>query len=246
MNKSSSNLVSEIDRTKSILGDVIKNSPTSIAAPIKLEREPVFKDRAYLDFLMPAIVSIVLMFISFMLASITIVQERTKKTLLRTLLTPLSLGEFIFAKTCALILIAMLQGIILLIVAYIFYGILIPPGQMGQLFLVILVYSVAFIGIGMAIATFAESENTAMLTSLVLSIPMLFLCGVFFPFEIMPQLMVQIGNALPITMGIRALDSVLIYREGFDVLAGFLAPLLFYGIAGLGLAYTLLRNQIID
>jgi ABC-type multidrug transport system permease subunit len=246
MNESSSNLVSEIDRTKSILSDVIKNSPTSVAAPIKLEREPVFKDRAYLDFLMPAIVSIVLMFISFMLASITIVQERTKKTLLRTLLTPLSLGEFIFEKTSALILIAMLQGIILMIVAYLFYGILIPPSQMGLLFLVILVYSAAFIGIGMAIATFAESENTAMLTSLVLSIPMLFLCGVFFPFEIMPKLMVKIGSALPITMGIRALDSVLIYREGFDVLAGYLAPLLLYGIAGLGLAYILLKKEIID
>jgi len=246
MNESSSNLVSEIDRTKSILGDVIKNSPSAVAAPIKLEREPVFKDRAYLDFLMPAIVSIVLMFISFMLASITIVQERTKKTLLRTLLTPLSLGEFIFAKTSALILIAMLQGIILMIVAYLFYGVLIPPSQMGLLFLVILVYSAAFIGIGMAIATFAESENTAMLTSLVLSIPMLFLCGVFFPFEIMPQLMVQIGSALPITMGIKALDSVLIYREGFDVVAGYLAPLLLYSIAGLGLAYTLLKKEIID
>jgi ABC-2 type transport system permease protein len=246
MNESSSNLVSEIDRTKSILTDVIKRSPSTVAAPIKLEREPVFKDRAYLDFLMPAIVSIVLMFISFMLASITIVQERTKKTLLRTLLTPLSLGEFIFAKTSALILIAMLQGIILMIVAYLFYGILIPPSQIGLLFLVILVYSAAFIGIGMAIATFAESENTAMLTSLVLSIPMLFLCGVFFPFEIMPQMMVQIGSALPITMGIRALDSVLIYREGFDVLAGYLAPLLLYSIAGLGLAYILLRKEVID
>ena len=246
MNKSSSNLVSEIDRTKSILIDVIKKSPSTVAAPIKLEREPVFKDRAYLDFLMPAIVSIVLMFISFMLASITIVQERTKKTLLRTLLTPLSLGEFIFAKTFALILIAMLQGIIMIIVAYLFYGILIPISQLGLLFLVILVYSAAFIGIGMAIATFAESENTAMLSSLVLSIPMLFLCGVFFPFEIMPQLMVKIGSALPITMGIRALDSVLIYREGFDVLAGYLAPLLLYGIAGLGLAYALLRKEIID
>jgi ABC-type multidrug transport system permease subunit len=246
MNEGSSNLVSEIDRTKSILSDVIKNSPAAVAAPIKLEREPVFKDRAYLDFLMPAIVSIVLMFISFMLASITIVQERTKKTLLRTLLTPLSLGEFIFAKTFALILIAMLQGIILIIVAYLFYGILIPVSQIGLLFLVILFYSAAFIGIGMAIATFAESENTAMLTSLVLSIPMLFLCGVFFPFEIMPQFMVEIGSDLPITMGIRALDSVLIYREGFDVLAGYLAPLLLYGIAGLGLAYTLLRKEIID
>jgi len=246
MNDSSSNLVSEIDRTKNILGDVIKNSPTNVAAPIKLEREPVFKDRAYLDFLMPAIVSIVLMFISFMLASITIVQERTKKTLIRTLLTPLSLGEFIFAKTSALILIAMLQGIIMIIVAYLLYGILIPVSQMGLLFLVILVYSAAFIGIGMAIATFAESENTAMLSSLVLSIPMLFLCGVFFPFEIMPQFMVQIGNALPITMGIKALDSVLIYREGFDVVTGYLAPLLLYGIAGLGLAYILLRREIVD
>lgn len=58
--------------------------------------------------------------------------------------------------------------------------------------------------------------------------------------------MVQIGSALPITMGIKALDSVLIYREGFDVLAGYLAPLLLYGVAGLGLAYTLLKKEIID
>ena len=246
MENSTSNLISEINLTKGILGDVRKKSPAAIAAPIKLEREQVFKDMSYLDFLMPAIVSIVLMFISFLLSSITIVQERTKKTLLRTLLTPLSLEEFIFAKTLALILIAMLQGIILVVVAFLFYGILIPASQLGLLFLVILVYSAAFIGIGMAVATFAESENTAMLSSLVLSIPMLFLCGVFFPFETMPQLMVKIGSALPITMGIRALDSVLIYQEGFGALSGYLLPLLLYGIAGLGMAYILLRKEIMD
>ena len=246
MENSTSGLVSEINYTKSILGEAIKRSPASIAAPIKLEREPVFKDRAYLDFLMPAIVSIVLMFISFLLASITIVQERTKKTLLRTLLTPLSLEEFIFAKTSALILIAMLQGIILIIVAFLFYGIIIPSSQMGLLFLVILAYSASFIGIGMAVATFAESENTAMLSSLVRSIPMLFLCGVFFPFETMPQLMVKIGSALPITMGIRAFDSVLIYQEGLDVLSGYLWPLIAYGISGLLLAYFLLRREMGD
>ncbi|VVB55333.1 ABC-2 family transporter protein [uncultured archaeon] len=246
MENSTSNLISEINRTKNILGDVRTKSPAAIAAPIKLEREPVFKNMSNLDFLMPAIVSIVLMFISFLLSSITIVQERTKKTLLRTLLTPLSLEEFIFAKILALILIAMLQGIILVIVAYLFYGILIPTGQLGLLFLVILVYSAAFIGIGMAVATFAESENTAMLSSLVLSIPMLFLCGVFFPFETMPALMVKIGSALPITMGIKALDSVLIYQEGFGALSGYLLPLLLYGVAGLGMAYILLRKEIMD
>lgn len=246
MSNSTNGLVSDINSTKALLGEVIGQSPGYIAAPIKLEKESVFKARSYLDFLMPGIISIVLMFISFLLASITIVQERSKKTLIRTLLTPLSLEGFIFEKTAALILIALLQGIILVVIAYIFYGIVIPTNQLDELFLVILIYSAAFIGIGMALATFAESENTAMLLSLVLSIPMLFLSGVFFPFETMPPLMVGIGNALPITMGIKALESVLIYQENFDIFAGYLLPLIGYGVAGIGLAYVLLRREIMD
>ncbi len=246
MANGSTSLVSDIDRTKNVLTDVIAKSPSFIAAPIKLERDSVFKNRSNLDFLMPGIISIVLMFISFLLASITIVQERSKKTLIRTLTTPISLGEFLFAKTAALILISMLQGIILIIVAYVFYGIVIPVDQLGQLFLVVLVYAAAFIGIGMALATFAESENTAMLLTLLLSIPMLFLSGVFFPFETMPELMTQLGNALPITKGIMAFSSVLIYQEGFDMLIGYLLPLLIYGFAGLGVAYLLLKKEVTD
>jgi ABC-type multidrug transport system permease subunit/predicted nucleic acid-binding Zn-ribbon protein len=246
MANSTAGLVSDIDRTGDVLGEVIARSPAVIASPIKLEQDAVFKGRSYLDFLMPGIISIVLMFVSFLLASITIVQERSKKTLVRTLLTPLSLEGFIIAKISALVLIALLQGIILIIVAFVFYGIVIPVDQLGLLFLVILAYSVSFIGIGMALATFAESENTAMLLSLVLSIPMLFLCGIFFPFESMPALMVRLGSALPITMGIRALSSVLIYQEGFWAITGYLLPLLLYGIAGLGAAYLLLRKEVTD
>ncbi len=246
MANSSSGLVSDIDRTKNVLGEIIARSPSVIAAPIKLERASVFKGRSNLDFLMPGIISIVLMFICFLLASITIVQERSKKTLIRTLMTPLSLQEFILAKTAALVLIALLQGMILIIVAFVFYRIVIPVDQLGQLFLVILLYAAAFIGIGMALATFAESENTAMLLTLILSIPMLFLSGVFFPFETMPELMVRLGNALPITLGIKALSSVLIYQEGLDMLTGYLFPLLVYGLVGLALAFMLLRKEITD
>jgi len=244
MANSTASLALEIEKTKGVINEVTTKSPTDIAAPVTMEMDQVFKDKSQLEFLMPGIISIVLMFISFMLASITIIQERSQKTLVRTLLTPLSLEEFLFAKTFALILIALLQGIIMVIVAFLLYGVLIPVSQWGALFLVILVYSASFIGIGMALATLADSENTAMLLSLVLSIPMLFLCGMFFPFETMPPLMAWLGNALPITMGIRALDSVLIYQQGSDVLLGYLMPLLGYGVAGLGLAYLLLRREV--
>jgi ABC-2 type transport system permease protein len=246
MVNSSSALTSDIDRTGFFIGEVIARSPSVIASPINLDRVPVFRNRSYLDFLMPGIISIVLMFISFLLASITIVQERSKKTLIRTLLTPLSLGMFLFEKTAALIIIAFIQGIIMLIVAFVFYGILIPADQLAQLFLIILVYAAAFIGIGMALATLAESENTAMLLTLVLSIPMLFLSGVYFPFETMPDLMILFGNALPITMGIRALETVLIYQKGFEDFSVYLIPLLVYGLAGLGAAYILLKKEITD
>ena len=42
----------------------------------------------------------------------------------------------------------------------------------------------------------------------------------------------------------RALDAVLIYQQGFDVLVGHLVPLLGYGTAGLRLAYVLLRREV--
>jgi|GEM_PF-3687545 len=61
--------------------------------------------------------------------------------------------------------------------------------------------------------SFAESENTAIL----------FMCGLLFPFETMPPFMAKFGAALPITMGIRALDSVLIYQQGFEVLMKFIS-----------------------
>ncbi|HIH44477.1 MAG TPA: ABC transporter permease [Candidatus Methanoperedenaceae archaeon] len=241
-----SGLVSDIERTRTVLREVIAREPGFVAAPVKLESELVFRDRTNLDFLMPGIVSIVLMFVSFLLASITIVQERARKTLTRTLLTPLSLAGFIFEKTAALLIIAQVQGVILLIVAYLVYNVVIPADQLLQLFIAILVYSAAFIGIGMALATFAESENTAMLSSLVLSIPMLFLSGIFFPFETMPDLMVALGRALPITMGIRALESVLIYQENFSAVGSHLLPLIAYSIIGLAVAHMLLRKEIME
>jgi len=58
--------------------------------------------------------------------------------------------------------------------------------------------------------------------------------------------MVQLGSALPITMGIRALEAVLIYQEGLGALTGYLFRLLVYGAAGIGAAYMLLRREVAD
>jgi ABC-2 type transport system permease protein len=242
INSSSEELLHNIASTKAMLAEVTARPPTAVAAPVKLERFKAFVGKSYLDFLMPGIIAIVLMFVCFLLASITIVQEKSKGTLLRTMLSPVSLPELLMGKTLALLVVAFLQGVILVLMAYFLFGISMTREQLLPLFEVILIYSASFIAIGMVIATFADSENTAMLSSLVLSIPMLFLCGVFYPFEMMPRIMAAFGNFLPITMGIGVFTDILIYQKA--IVARDLSGLVAYFVLALTIAYLQMRREL--
>lgn len=73
-----------------------------------------------------------------------------------------------------------------------------------------------FITIGLLIGSLANSENTALLTSLLIILPMFFLSNLFFPVEIMPSLIKTIGNNLPLTLAIRSLESLLTYSSAIN------------------------------
>ncbi len=106
-----------------MLSEVTARPPTAVAAPVKLDRFKAFEGRSHLDFLMPGIIGIVLMFVCFLLASITITQEKTRGTLLRTMLSPLTLPELLLGKILGLLFIAFFQGVILVVIAFFMYGI---------------------------------------------------------------------------------------------------------------------------
>jgi ABC-2 type transport system permease protein len=158
--------------------------------------------------------------------------------------SPLTLPELLIGKTVGLLMIAFLQGVILVVMAFVLYGISLTQEQLLPLFGAVFVYSASFIAIGMALAAFADSENTAMLSSLVLSIPMLFLCGVFYPFEMMPGVMAAFGEFLPITVGVEIFRDILIYNRGI-VVEG-LYVLVAYFVLALTVAYFQMRKEIIS
>jgi ABC-type multidrug transport system permease subunit/uncharacterized coiled-coil protein SlyX len=243
INTSSEELLQNIDQTEEMLKEVTGRSPSTVAAPVKLQRHDVFKTRSNLDFLMPGIIAIVLMFVCFLLASITIIQEKTKGTLIRTMNSPLSLTELLIGKTIGLLVIALIQGIILVAMAFVLYGVSLTQAQLIPLFEAIFVYSASFIAIGMVLAAFADSENTAMLSSLVLSIPMLFLCGVFYPFEMMPEAMATFGAYLPITAGVEIFKGTLIYNKSTG--AGDFSVLLAYFALAFAAAYFQMRRELV-
>jgi ABC-2 type transport system permease protein len=243
INTSSEELLLNIKSTQEMLKEVTGRSPSEVAAPVRLERFDVFKNRSNLDFLMPGIIAIVLMFVCFLLASITVIQEKTRGTLLRTMNSPLSLTELLIGKTVGLLFIAFIQGVILVAMAFTIYGVMLSFEQLVPLFAGIFVYSASFISIGMVLAAFADSENTAMLSSLVLSIPMLFLCGVFYPFEMMPEAMATFGSLLPITAGVEIFKDVLIYNR--DAAASDIWLLLTYFVMAFAVAHVQMKRELI-
>jgi ABC-type multidrug transport system permease subunit/prefoldin subunit 5 len=244
INRNADELVAALEESKKTLGEVVAKPPIAVISPIDLEKFGVFAERSYLDFLLPSIIGIVLMFVCLLLASITIVQEKGNGTLLRTLLAPIHLHELLLGKMIALLPIALLQAVILVGIARFVYGIEVPLENVTPLVEGVLIYSASFSAIGMALATFADSENTAMLSSLVLSVPMLFLNGTFFPFEMMPPGMATVGRALPISLGIDLFQGILLYGRGIP--PGTASALGAYLLGAYGVAYIQMRRLAVD
>ena len=73
-----------------------------------------------------------------------------------------------------------------------------------------LVGGAVFISIGFAISGWAKSEEVAAPIANVIALPMMFLSGVFFPREAMPQVLQGVTDYLPLTYLADALRSVAI------------------------------------
>ncbi len=244
INRNADELVTSLEDSKRTLGAVVARPPTAVVSPIGLERLRVFQGRSFLDFLLPSITAIVLMFVCLLLASITIVREKSAGTLRRTLLSPVRLHELLLGKIIALLAISLVQASIIMGIARFLYGIEMPLQHVTPLVEGVLIYSASFATIGMALATFADSENTAMLSSLVLSVPMLFLNGVFFPFEMMPPNMTALGGMLPITIGTDIFRNILLYGKRINIESAY--ALAAYLIGAYIVAYAQMRRLSVD
>jgi len=112
------------------------------------------------------------------------------------------------------LMISIIELIVMLITIRLF-GIAIPINK--PILIILLISSANFIFIGLILGAISNSENTALLSSLVIALPMFFLSNLFFPFEIMPKFMKIIGSNLPLTLSIDSLDKIITYSTALDI-----------------------------
>jgi ABC-2 type transport system permease protein len=150
-----------------------------------------------IDFLVPGILAMSVLFLG-LFGSLTMVERREKKILKRFGATPLPRSTMIFSQILYRLILALLQTLLIIAIAYFVFNVQMVGNWLILLALVLL-GTLTFISIGYFAVSRARTTEGAMPIIQLIQFPMLFLSGVFFPIDFMPNFMRPVVEAIPLT-----------------------------------------------
>jgi ABC-2 type transport system permease protein len=187
----------------------------------------------FIDFFVPGIVAMSLMFNGIMSLSSAFVSWRQRGILRRIKGTPFPLWQFILSKITTQVIIALVQAVILIGLGVILFDVYISDSYVS-LVVMIMLGALAFLSIGFLVSAFAPNSETADSAGSAITLPMMFLGGIFFPVDAAPGWLQPITAVLPLTHLANALREIMI--DGATLLDVWPAVLIMLVTAAIGMA----------
>jgi ABC-2 type transport system permease protein len=161
----------------------------------------------------PGLVALTLLFSTTSMAAIVITFEKRIDALERLLLAPLGMKTLIFGKGIGSSAIGASVGLFILFVSMAAFGLSVSNWILLLLCICLSTFSFAFMGLLISVAVKEVFE--AMTLSNFFRLPMVFICGVFFPFESLPKALQVVGFFLPMTYSVDILRYCLLNKGSF-------------------------------
>ena len=148
-------------------------------------------------YMVPAMIGIILQYLTTMLTATSIVRERERGTIEQLIVTPLRAWELMIGKLTPYVLIAFLNTIEVLTIGVLLFHVPIN-GDLLLLLTLTGLFLVTTLGIGLLISSIANTQQEAMLTTMFTLLPSIFLSGFFFPLAAMPVWLQIVSYAIPL------------------------------------------------
>jgi len=149
------------------------------------------------SFFVPSILAMALMQLGIF-AAIPLVEQREKLILKRLNATPLPRWTLVGSNVIVRLLIAAAQTAIIVGIGVAVLGVEIV-GNWALIAGFVVLGALSFTAIGYVIASFARTEEAANGMTQIVQLPLMFLSGIFFPLEVMPEWLRGIATFLPLT-----------------------------------------------
>ncbi len=209
--------------------------------PLAILEQPVSaQDVSFMDVFAPGILAMSLMNSGVIGLATAFVTYRERGILRRIQVTPFPLTSFILARVLSQLLIAGLQAVILIGMAWAFFGLHLR-GNPLVLLLAIAVGALAFLAIGFAISGIAPNAETAASYANLVTFPMLFLSGIFFSMENAPAWLRPITRILPLPYLVDALREPMTFGNGLSAIWPDLLALLITFVIAMAIAVRFFR-----
>jgi ABC-2 type transport system permease protein len=163
----------------------------------------------YIDFLIPGLIGFAVL-TSPMFATVNISSEYKKYKLFRQLsLTPLTRGEWLTAAIIWFIVLTAISTFLMVTIGVAVYGahvtltlLAIPFLILGPLF---------FVSLGLVAGSATNSPESAAVIGNLITFPMMFLCGTFFPVSMFPSWLQEVAYCLPLYYVIDGLNNAMVF-----------------------------------
>jgi len=165
----------------------------------------------YIDYLVPGLIGFSVL-VSPMFSMVNVSSTWKRDKLFRQLsLTPLSRGEWLTATFLWYVLLAFVSTLLLLGVGTALFGAHVTLTALAVPFLV--VGPILFVSIGLLAGSVSSTPESAGVIGNIITFPMMFLSGTFFPVSLFPSWLVPVAHVLPLYYIIDGLNAAMVFSN---------------------------------
>ena len=193
---------------------------TGAARPFELEsREVTTRDLEYVDFLVPGVIAMSIMQIGLFSVTFAIIRYRQQGVLRRLMAAPIHPGHFLAGQVITRLSVSLMQTFILLGAGVLVLGVDIR-GNVLTLAVLAVLGGALFISMGYAVSGFAKTEESAAPVANLISMPMMFLSGVFFARDNLPGFLETVTEFFPLTYLANGMREVTVEGSSLTAISG--------------------------
>ncbi len=196
------------------------------------------------NFMVPAILGMILMVMTMMLTSMAIVKEKEIGTIEQLVVTPVKSYQIIIGKLLPFVIIGAIDVFLILMVAR--YYFLVPiKGSIITLAFFALLFLVNTLGIGLLVSTVAATQQQAMMIVMFfIMMPFIYLSGFVFPVENMPKWVQPATAVIPLRWFLVAIRGIFLKGVGLESLCREALWLAGLGICSVAVAVARFKKRI--
>ena len=195
------------------------------------------------NFMVPAIICVLLMESLVILTAMAIVREKEHGTMEQLIVTPIRSFELIIGKAIPFIGLGYINVAIVLLVGTFWFQVAIA-GNVLLLLALTGPFIITCLGMGLLVSAISNTQQQASMAGQFMLLPSMFFSGFMFPIASMPPLVQKLTYLIPLRYYIGVARGIFLKGAGWAELRDETLVLTIYGVGILALATLFFRKQI--